>query len=172
MLTRSSRYVTIHAVGSHCCRMLHENEKNGIKDILKLMPEEEVHMLAQTVTSNMIITTTVEGKRNVLRKYFCGCVNLQNMLSTEQTTGSRVHRKKLTVPQLGKKFPAFYGTARLVACSQESLLHVSAQSQNNPFYVQVFQVVYFCQVSPLKLCVHISTFPFMPHVLPISFFLI
>jgi len=88
--------------------MLHEKERKGIKDILKLMPVEEVHMLAQTVTSNMIITTTVEGKRNALRKYLSGCVNLQNMLSTEQTTGSRVHRKKLTVPQLVKKFPAFY----------------------------------------------------------------
>jgi len=40
--------------------MLHEKEKKGIIDILKLMPEEEVRMLAQTVTSNMIITTTVE----------------------------------------------------------------------------------------------------------------
>jgi hypothetical protein len=42
--------------------MLNEKEKKGVKDILKLMPEEEVHMLAQTVTSNLIITTTLEGK--------------------------------------------------------------------------------------------------------------
>jgi len=42
--------------------MLHEKEKKGIKDVLKLMPEEEVRMLAHTVTNNMIITTTVEGK--------------------------------------------------------------------------------------------------------------
>jgi len=61
VLTRSGRYVTIRAVDSHCCRMLHEKEKKGVKDILKLMPEQEVHMLAQTVTSNLIITTTVEG---------------------------------------------------------------------------------------------------------------
>jgi hypothetical protein len=42
--------------------MLREKEKKGVKDVLKLMPEDEVRMLAQTVTSNMIITTTVEGK--------------------------------------------------------------------------------------------------------------
>ena len=134
--------------------MLHEKEKKGIKDILKLMPEEEVHMLAQTVTSNLIITTTVEGKRNALRKYFSVCVNLQDILSTEQTTGSRVRRKKLTVPQLVKKFPAFYGTGRLVAMFKQPS-HITALSQNNPFYVQGLQVVSFWQVSPLKtLCAH------------------
>jgi hypothetical protein len=42
--------------------MLHEKEKKGVKDVLKLMLEQEVHMLARTVTSNMIVTTTVEGK--------------------------------------------------------------------------------------------------------------
>jgi hypothetical protein len=42
--------------------MLHEKEKKGVTDVLKLMPKEEVHMLAQTVTSNLIVTTTVEGK--------------------------------------------------------------------------------------------------------------
>jgi hypothetical protein len=47
--------------------MLHDKEKTGLKDVLKLMPEEEVQLLAQTVTSNLIITTTVEGKLNALR---------------------------------------------------------------------------------------------------------
>jgi hypothetical protein len=42
--------------------MLLEKEKKGVKDVLKLMPEDDVHLLAQTVTSNMIVTTTVEGK--------------------------------------------------------------------------------------------------------------
>jgi hypothetical protein len=41
--------------------MFHEKEKKGVKDVLKLMSEEEVRMLAQTVTNNLIITTTVEG---------------------------------------------------------------------------------------------------------------
>jgi hypothetical protein len=82
---------------------------------LKLMPEDDVHLLAQTVTSNMIVTTTVEGKWNALRKYLSGCVNLQYILSNERTKESKVHCEKLTVPQLVKKFPAFYGTRRLVA---------------------------------------------------------
>jgi hypothetical protein len=47
--------------------MLHDEEKKCLKDVLKLMPEEEVHLLAQTVTNNMIVTTTVEGKLDALR---------------------------------------------------------------------------------------------------------
>jgi hypothetical protein len=47
--------------------MLHDKEKSGLKDVLKLMPEKEVHLLAQTVTNNLIVTTTVEGKLNALR---------------------------------------------------------------------------------------------------------
>jgi hypothetical protein len=82
---------------------------------LKLMLEQEVHMLARTVTSNMIVTTTVEGKWNALRNYLSGCVNLQNILSNERTTGNKVHLEKLSFPQLVKKFPAFYGTRGLVA---------------------------------------------------------
>jgi hypothetical protein len=41
--------------------MLHEKEKNCVKDVLKSVPEE-VHLLAQTVTNHLIVTTTVEGK--------------------------------------------------------------------------------------------------------------
>jgi hypothetical protein len=49
--------------------MLHEKEKDCIKAVLKFMPAEEVHVLAQAVTNNVIVTTTLEGKRNALRKY-------------------------------------------------------------------------------------------------------
>jgi hypothetical protein len=97
--------------------MLSEKERSCVKDILQMVPETDVRNLAQTVTQNLVRTTTLEGKCNALRKYLSECVNLQNTLSTEQTTGSRVHveRKKKTVPQLVKKLPAFYGTCRLVA---------------------------------------------------------
>jgi hypothetical protein len=40
-----------------------------------------------------------------------------------------------------------------------------------PIYAWVFQVVSFPQVSPLKPCMHLSSPPYVPHVLPISVFL-
>jgi hypothetical protein len=40
-----------------------------------------------------------------------------------------------------------------------------------PIYAWVFQVVSFPQVSPLKTCMHLSSPPYVPHVLPISVFL-
>jgi hypothetical protein len=42
--------------------MLQENEKNCIKAVLGFMSAEEVHMLAQAVTNNLIVTATTEGK--------------------------------------------------------------------------------------------------------------
>jgi hypothetical protein len=42
--------------------MLHEKEKRCVKNFLKLMPAQDVYVLAQTVTNNLIITTTSEGK--------------------------------------------------------------------------------------------------------------
>jgi hypothetical protein len=48
------------------------------------------------------------------------------MLNNEQTTGSRVHgERKKTVPQLVKKFLAFYGTRRLVAMFTRFIVDVS-----------------------------------------------
>jgi hypothetical protein len=40
-----------------------------------------------------------------------------------------------------------------------------------PIYASVFQVVSFTQVAPLKPCMHLSSPPYVPHVLPISVFL-
>jgi hypothetical protein len=42
--------------------MLHEKEKRCIEDVLESMPAEGVHMLARTVTNNLIITTSLEGR--------------------------------------------------------------------------------------------------------------
>jgi hypothetical protein len=65
------------------------------------MPAEELQKLAQTVTNNLLVTTTVQGRWNVVWKYLSRCVKWQNMLSTEQTTCSRVHlEKKKTELQL------------------------------------------------------------------------
>jgi hypothetical protein len=57
--------------------------------------------------------------------YLSGCVNLQNILNTEQTTGIRVHLDKRTVPQLVKKFPAFYGTPQVGCPVQKKHSHMS-----------------------------------------------
>jgi cytidylate kinase len=43
-------------------RMLSEKEKSCLKDVLQSIPKEEVNLLVQTVTSNVTVTTTVEGK--------------------------------------------------------------------------------------------------------------
>ena len=41
-----------------------------------------------------------------------------------------------------------------------------------PIYVRVFQVVSFSQVSPSKTDMHLPHLSYVPHALPISFFLI
>jgi hypothetical protein len=39
-----------------------EKEKNCVKDVFNLMPAEELQKLAQTVTNNLLVTTTVQGR--------------------------------------------------------------------------------------------------------------
>ena len=41
-----------------------------------------------------------------------------------------------------------------------------------PIYTWVFQAVSFHQISPPKLCIHLSSCPYVLHALPVSFFLI
>jgi hypothetical protein len=45
--------------------MLSNKEKEYVKEVLKLIPEKDLHLLALVVTNNMIIPVTAEGKLNV-----------------------------------------------------------------------------------------------------------
>jgi hypothetical protein len=84
---------------------------------------------------------------------------------------SRILLEKLTVSQLGKKFPAFYGTQRFITAFTSfsvpilrqinpispSILLPEDPSEYYPFiYVWVYQVVSFPQVTPHKPCMHIA----------------
>jgi hypothetical protein len=42
--------------------MLSDKEKEFLKEILILMSEKDLQLLAQTVTNNMIVPLTTEGK--------------------------------------------------------------------------------------------------------------
>jgi hypothetical protein len=42
--------------------MLNDKEKKFLKEILMLMSEKDLKLLAQTVTENMIVPLTTEGK--------------------------------------------------------------------------------------------------------------
>jgi hypothetical protein len=42
--------------------MLNDKEKEFIKEILMLLSEKDLQLLAQTVTENMILPLTTEGK--------------------------------------------------------------------------------------------------------------
>jgi hypothetical protein len=44
------------------CRMLSDKEKQLLKEILILLSEEDLQLLAETVTDNMIVPLTTEGK--------------------------------------------------------------------------------------------------------------
>ena len=106
------------------------------------------------------------------------------------TPWSRVLLEKLTGFQLVKKFLTFYGTWRFIttfttACHLSLSWASSIQSMPqhptswrpililfpySPIYAWVFEVVSFRQVSPPKLCIHISSPPCVLHVPPISLF--
>ena len=90
------------------------------------------------------------------------------------TAWNRGLPEKLTGSKPLNKFPAFYGTRRFITAftrappSNLSKIHFNSIL---PIYAWVFQVVSFPQVSPLKPCMHLSSSPYVPHVLPISVFL-
>ena len=105
------------------------------------------------------------------------------------TPRSRVLPEKLRGPQLLKKFPVFYGTRRFItaftrACHLPLARVRSIQSVSpipllersilivSSLYAWVFQVAFFLQVSPPKLCMYLSSSPYALHALPISVFLI
>jgi hypothetical protein len=113
---------------------------------------------------------------------------LTDWLAGWLTPHRTVSPQKLTVPQLVKKFPIFYGTWKFITTFTIALhlstlfarLIHSIPSQPTDLrsililssHVQVFQVVYLLKVSPTKLCMHFSSPPCVPHALPISSFLI
>jgi hypothetical protein len=55
-----------------------------------------------------------------------------------------------------------WSSPRPHSTSRRSILHYT------PIYAWIFQVVSFPQVSPLKPGMHLSSHPYVPHVLPIS----
>jgi hypothetical protein len=64
--------------------MLSNKEKEYLKEVLKLIPEEDLHLLALVVTNNMIIPVTTEGKLNVKCQNTPGCysTNFCNLFSS------------------------------------------------------------------------------------------
>ena len=116
-------------------KMLREKERSCVKDILQMVPETDVRNLAQTVTQNLVRTTTLEGKCSALWKYLSECVNLQNTLSTEQTTGSRVHveRKKNSSPA-GTEIACILWNLQVGCHVHKKCSHVSVLSQNSQIY--------------------------------------
>jgi hypothetical protein len=64
-LNTHSRYVIVQHVFFtvyYYCRMLNDKEKELLKEILILLSEKDLQLLAQTVTDNMIVPLTTEGK--------------------------------------------------------------------------------------------------------------
>jgi hypothetical protein len=108
--------------------------------------------------------------------YDSGIIQLINQPTNQPTYllhGAEAFLRSLTVPQLVKKFPAFHGTRRFITCSQEpatcpypepfhpislrsisilpSQLHLSLQSNLLP------------SGFPTKICMHLSSTPYVPH---------
>ena len=57
----------------YCCRMLSDIEKISLKEILKLMSEEDLKMLAQSLTENIFASLTIQGKsmsEDILKSMF------------------------------------------------------------------------------------------------------
>jgi hypothetical protein len=73
---------------------------------------------------------------------------------------NRIHKSPPPVPILSQITPVHAPPSNL------SKIHFNII----PIYAWVFQVVSFPQVSPLKPCMHLSSPPYVPHVLPISVF--
>ena len=104
------------------------------------------------------------------------------------TPWNRVLSEKLTVIQLVKKIPAFYGTRRSIT-SFTSALHLPYLGPNQstpclpillledpfqyypPIYAQVFQVNVFLQVSPPKPIMQLICLPYVPYAPPTLFLL-
>ena len=102
------------------------------------------------------------------------------------TSWCRVLLEKLTVFQLVKKLPAFYGTRSFITVTSArhlSLSWVSSSRSTSPqttFWRSILilsshlrlgpQLVSFLQVSPPKPCIHLSSLPYAIHAPPISFF--
>ena len=105
------------------------------------------------------------------------------------TPWSKILLEKLTVLQLVKKFPAFYGTQRFITAlinarhpplSWASLIQFTTHiplHEEPPYYyyyptiyVWVSPVVSFHQVSPPKHSTRLSPLQYVPHAPSISFF--
>ena len=101
------------------------------------------------------------------------------------TPWNRVLREKLTVPQLVKKFLAFYGTRRFITVFTTSHhLSLSWTRPNQSMSPQpiswrsisilssLLSLVSSPQFSSLKFCIHLSPPPYLLHAPLISFFFI
>ena len=110
---------------------------------------------------------------------------LIHLLTYLLTPWKRVFLKKLTISQLVKKFPSFYGTRRFITAfisarhlsvSRFRSIHSMTPHPTSWRYILilsspwVFQVASFPQVSPPKPCIYLSSPPYAIHALPISFF--
>ena len=116
-------------------------------------------------------------------------IYLSTHLSSQLTTCSKVLPKKLTSPQLVKKFPEFYGTCRFISAFT-SACHLSLSwtraSKSMPPHLTFWGSIIilssrlwlglpscsFYEFSSSEPCIHLSCSPYIPHALSISFFLI
>ena len=103
------------------------------------------------------------------------------------TPWSRILLEKLTCPQLVKKFPEFYGTRKFITTftnARHLSLSWASSIQSIPPHLTSWRSSLILsshlrlglpsgscpQVSPSKLCIHLSSPPYVLHVPPISFF--
>ena len=126
---------------------------------------------------------------HVLRETQLGIIPCTPICKTTYllTPWSRVLLEKLSVFQLVKKFPAFYGTRRFVtaftsarhlslswASSIQSILSHPTSWRSililYPIYALVSPVISFPPLSPPKPCTRLSPSPYALHAPPNSFF--
>jgi hypothetical protein len=50
--------------------MLSNKEKENLKEVLKLISEKDLHLLALVVTNNMIVPVTTEGKLDDVKQWY------------------------------------------------------------------------------------------------------
>jgi hypothetical protein len=50
--------------------MLSNKEKENLKEVLKLISEKDLHLLAHVVTNNMIVPVTTEGKLDDIKQWY------------------------------------------------------------------------------------------------------
>jgi hypothetical protein len=122
-----------------------------------------------------------------LRTLTCYLLVSRNVVILEVSPCSRVLLEKVTVFQVVKKFPTFYGTRKFITAftsARHLSLSWASSTHSIPLHPNSWRSIlilsshlrlrltsgFFLQVSPPKPCIRLSSPPYALHAPPISFF--